>query len=235
MKHLLIIATALLLLTSANPVKAQSFTVGADTTVVRMPASFYSDSIYTGSTPVTYEWHVTACDFPADWLLASGMCDNLLCYSISTLWPSSSTHTTNAYSAFDTGVLKLSLDRFSMTSSGCYYITAALQNASVPADAGVETFKVCFSPASLQTSVAKVGIAPVIYPNPVHDELTVSFDATKDVNSIKITDVTGRVVILEEYNSGSVKLNTHNLSIGTYLLSGYHNGVIVNTCSFIKE
>jgi hypothetical protein len=74
-----------------------------------------------------------------------------------------------------------------------------------------------------------------LYPNPAKDKMNIVFNNTNDVNSMKITDVTGRVVHTENIasNANSIEVNTKNYPAGIYFCE--INGETTNeTLKFTK-
>lgn len=64
-----------------------------------------------------------------------------------------------------------------------------------------------------------------VYPNPVHDNLTISFD--KNISSVTIYNMVGQQVLTKAINANKTTLDVSSLSSGVYL-------VIVNSGSEIK-
>ena len=61
-----------------------------------------------------------------------------------------------------------------------------------------------------------------VFPNPANEEVTVSFNASKEKTNIEVFDIQGRLVMEDsnerEIGSNKVKLNTSGLSSGIYIL-----------------
>ena len=55
------------------------------------------------------------------------------------------------------------------------------------------------------------------YPNPVNDQLTISYSET--ITNVAVFDLNGRLVIQKDFNSDTVQLSFHNLSAGTYMVN----------------
>ena len=70
-----------------------------------------------------------------------------------------------------------------------------------------------------------------VYPNPVHDMLTIKTGFNLTGAKIKITNAAGRVVLTPKINEGRV--NVAGLPAGIYWLSIMKDGK-TNTISFIK-
>ena len=91
------------------------------------------------------------------------------------------------------------------------------------------------TPAGIHSGSASnetIGLAP----NPVNNWLNVSFNDLKDINAMKIVDITGRTIYSSalQGNEKSVRINTSSYSPGVYFLSAnLGNGAI--TKKFIKQ
>lgn len=100
-----------------------------------------------------------------------------------------------------------------------YYAATSLGNCiSEPL---AVTVSIILSNDSFATNSLKV------YPNPVSDILTVSYNEV--IDSITIYNMMGQVVIKEKSSSNTIIVNTSNLTAGTYLVritSGNNNKVI---------
>jgi hypothetical protein len=57
-----------------------------------------------------------------------------------------------------------------------------------------------------------------LYPNPAKDKMNIAFSNTNNVNSIRITDLTGRIVYTKTIanNTNAIEVNTNNYSPGIY-------------------
>ena len=61
-----------------------------------------------------------------------------------------------------------------------------------------------------------------VYPNPFNDKITV--DSEHKINSLRIIDVNGRVMLSS--NDGSKTISTSNLSPGVYILEINHQKIV---------
>jgi len=133
-------------------------------------------------------------------------------------------------------VVCLDDDNVALTGSpagGTFSGTAVTGNSFSPSTAGVGNYLItymytdtlgCSNWASDSIMVDPcLGIAQVVTngisvsPNPASDVLNVSWNSTTQVSSIKIMDVTGRVVMTENVANGNTKqLNISSLPAGTY-------------------
>ncbi len=58
-----------------------------------------------------------------------------------------------------------------------------------------------------------------IYPNPVSNQLMISFSKDVKVNSMKAIDISGRIVLAQELNQQDfIQINTKEFSKGKYFL-----------------
>ncbi len=225
--------SALFLLFGCVSAKAQSFTV-ADT-IIAHGTGFYYDTAVTGSSAVTYDWRVSACDFPADWRTstAAGVCDNNSCRGFSLLWPSGATYTSNPYAAASTYVLELQLDFSLVTTTGTHYATMELKNTAITTDVKYETFYITFLP-SLGAPVVTKASGFNIFPNPATNVLNVVSDASG--NMVKVSDIYGREVASSALAAGGAAIDIASMPQGMYFVSLFSsNGEVVATQKFVKE
>jgi len=74
-----------------------------------------------------------------------------------------------------------------------------------------------------------------LYPNPANNKINIVFDNSNDINSIRITDITGRTVYTEiiANNTNAITVNTSHYTPGIYFCE--INGVTtVETIKFTK-
>jgi Secretion system C-terminal sorting domain len=90
-------------------------------------------------------------------------------------------------------------------------------------DVGFETLPNSIFLAVVQTPCALLGIdkkelvgSIKIFPNPANNFININ--AKSNINKIQITDLNGRIISNENFNSENVSLNLEQLSIGMYLL-----------------
>ena len=72
-----------------------------------------------------------------------------------------------------------------------------------------------------------------IYPNPTIDKINITNLNNKSCQ-IKITDLQGRIVLIQE-NQTNNQINVSNLNSGIYLLQLYNNHQLLNTYKIIKQ
>lgn len=173
---------------------AQSFTMQADTVYYTISGSGITnneDAVIPNSDTVTLHWHVIYCNFPTSWMTASGICDNVLCYTMNGLWPSGIETTTAPYDT--TGDFHLQIANNIATDVGCYYVTIMIKNESAN-DSTKATFAVCHDAAAVPEITSALQEA-TLYPNPATDAATLSFSMANDAAvSVRVYDVTGRDV-----------------------------------------
>ena len=80
---------------------------------------------------------------------------------------------------------------------------------------------------------SNAGVNVKIYPNPASGTINVS-GVAKD-NTIRITDVTGKVVIEQKVESNLATINLGSLSTNMYMLQVVENGKIVLTQKIVKK
>lgn len=68
-----------------------------------------------------------------------------------------------------------------------------------------------------------------VFPNPVNELLHIQAKGESDLTSIKITDINGRVLLREKYNSENACIDFSNIQPGVYIISGYSSkGMVFN-------
>ncbi len=105
------------------------------------------------------------------------------------------------------------------SSTSCYTLRVATGTASRIAD---------------ETLTALKGAAS-IYPNPVHNELTISMGNYTDPVSVTVTDMHGSKVLSQTF-AGTSRFNTSRLTVGIYMvIIRDKNGAVVKQEKIIKE
>jgi hypothetical protein len=74
-----------------------------------------------------------------------------------------------------------------------------------------------------------------LYPNPTNDKVNIVFDNSNDINSIRITDITGRAVYTEiiANNTNAITVNTSHYTPGIYFCE-INRATTVETIKFTK-
>jgi len=91
------------------------------------------------------------------------------------------------------------------------------------ADANSSDYSLYFTDA--QTSIEKNEYNFEIYPNPANDFVNI-INNEKELLNINITDITGKVIITQEF-TGNSKINVHDLDNGIYFLSIFKDNKII--------
>jgi hypothetical protein len=60
-----------------------------------------------------------------------------------------------------------------------------------------------------------------VFPNPVNEHLHIQAKGESDLTSIEITDINGKVLLREKYNSDNACIDFSNIQPGVYIISGY--------------
>ena len=223
-----------LLFSNAISSKAQSFSVVHDTmylTTTSAGPDVVKDSVY-NTTPsgINIQWKVIATDFPMCWQERSAMCETIACYQMSTdLWPTTVHHATYG-PGYD--LITLNTLDLSACTPGCYYLTARLNNAAIPADTALITFIVCKPTPSKATQVTQ-SREIAIYPVPATSVLYLE-PGSADIRSVVIYNIIGRQMGKYEANAGS--MNIEHLPAGIYyarLLN--EGGDVIATRKFTKQ
>lgn len=254
MKKNLLLICCLFLVGAGTNLKAQSFSVQHDTVTatVNGVASVNDYIINLTTSPITLSWHVTASNFPADWLTqaAFGVCDNNVCYSNGPdthghsmqLWNDTASlepgvvFTTNPYGDTTTqGPFYLSLNLSGATTTGCHFVTITLTQSGVIGGSKTMTFIICKTPASTPV-IAKATDNVLLYPNPANSEVNVVYDASADVKNIAIYNIIGKVLTVYRVTGSSANLNIENIPSGIYFARLYNSaGNVVATRKFTKQ
>jgi hypothetical protein len=80
---------------------------------------------------------------------------------------------------------------------------------------------------------SKTGAEVKIYPNPAYDKVTISGVTTG--NTIRVADVTGKVVIEQKAEGNLATVNLGNLSTNMYILQVVENGKVVHSQKIVKK
>ncbi len=240
MKKSIILSFICFICLVASEIKAQSFTVLADTIfyAATPTAETIFDTVSTGSSAVPYSWKVIDCNFPADWLSpgASGFCDHDLCRTLYSLWPSGITCNTTPYDTGSTWVLDLALDLGPASTTGCFYVTVRLNNTSIPTDVDTETWYVCYAGAALDVSGGKVKKEISLFPNPANDILNTLFDPNSGICKLEIIDVSGKLIHAQSCSNGNAKISILDIPQGVYFIRFVNSeGAVIAVRRFIKN
>lgn len=217
-------AFSLLALTNVRS-QAQSFTVANDTVTATYTSGTqnYEDAVTNTSTNVndslTLKWAVIASNFPADWVAASGICDNNICYPMNSLWPSGAVKQSKKYPD-GIGDFHLQTTLSSATTGGTYYVTVRLYNYYIPTDSATETYIISYTPTGIANVINYKDIA--LYPNPATTQTTLAFNLQQSSKvEIAAYDELGRLVYslpAQQMATGKqqISIPTGNLSAGIY-------------------
>ena len=179
-----------------NKAQAQTFGVTSDTVSYLITGTTLTNihnDITAVVDSVVLNWNVVYSDLPADWVSASGICDNFLCYNMSALWPSGTEETSKKYKTTGNHDFHMQLNQGLVTTTGCYYVTCKLVNRAAP-DSVYSTFKVCKAAVGVNDVHTVAGNVKV-YPSPAADNASVQFTTSQQAAvSIAVIDAMGRVV-----------------------------------------
>ncbi|HTM65067.1 MAG TPA: T9SS type A sorting domain-containing protein [Flavipsychrobacter sp.] len=219
---------------SFGQVKAQSFSMARDTTVIFTGASGDVHNTLTNLTtdPLPITWRMTNSSIASGWVV-SGVCDINLCYNWAgdvemggtkncTVNPSSNMDFKVQYNATGGAIGSSSFITFRFVDGN----TGLLKTA---------TFIATKVPTGV-VNVSKVDDDVVLYPNPAKDDLNVIFDPNSDVKNIAVYNLIGKIVSIYKVNGNSAKINVSNVPSGIYfvrLLDG--QGRVVATRKFTRQ
>jgi len=226
--------------------QAQSFTTQYDTVyaTVNGISAVYDYIINTGSTSVTLNWKVIACNFPHDWLGVTqfGICDNQYCYGNNSdmhLWNDTTdvgqTFTSLPYPDTTTrGKFDLSLDLTATTSTGTYYVTINLASVGIGSTSRNITFIISKWPTSVPGVSRTDNIS--LYPNPASNELNLVYEGLPDVKTIAVYNIIGKVMSVYRVNGTSANLDLENVPSGIYFARLMNaQGDVLATRKFAKQ
>ncbi len=243
MKKILLAVFTFLALSVPGIVKANSWTVWADTVYATVDSNYLVEDtiLVTGSSTYALTWHVIASDFPPDWLTltAFGACDNNQCYnntSLTNVWngTTGSSFTSNPYSSAGPGDFHLLLN-LKGVSTGTHYMTINLQDPSLSAKTA--TFIINKPVVTGVTPVMPHTDEVILYPNPATNELNVVYDASADVKNIAVYNIIGKALTVYKVTANnSANLNLENLPSGIYFARLINSqGNVVVTRKFTKQ
>ncbi len=236
---------------SAPVAFSQTFTVTSDTVYISVntPNVTAVDSVYSVSATnlVTILWSVTASNFPNSWIRCLGFCDNYNCYSNSSLtvppnqiWNGTSAylpHKSKPYPAMGAGSgMTFDLSMACLDTLGCYYITVNLTDSAVATSQHNITYMVCKTALGIDnTTTAQDDIQ--LYPNPVSDELNITYSTTTHVKNITVYDMIGKVIIsTTPTQSNSATIHTSNLPSSVYFVRLVdEQGMVIATRKFTTQ
>ncbi len=74
----------------------------------------------------------------------------------------------------------------------------------------------------------------LLYPNPTSNMLNLNINSIQDYNTLKVVDISGRVMLVKSLTKNSISLDVSNLSKGMYFVTVQSNDKHVLTKKFIK-
>lgn len=220
---------------------AQTFSIEKDTAKLTYIAGSgfvnVRDSIVPiGSAPCTISWNVIATDFPADWLAGTGICDNKNCYTMSLLWPSGTSKTSNPYSS-STGVrdFHMQINLYNASSAGTHYVAIKLNNTTAAGDTTM-VYQVSYTPTDLP-SVSRSIEDISLYPNPTNNDINVVYNSNADIKTIAVYNIIGKALaIYKPVSDNSANLSLDNVPAGIYFVRLINSrGDVVVTRKFTKQ
>ena len=245
MKKILLIAMAVVSLSSSYMVDAQTITTAADTVWITTAngGTYHNDITNTTAAPINIRWSVVNHNFPQSWLDNLGICDANLCRvnnigtnSLQTGGPYTTVST--PYPAGGTALFDVQLSTGMDTAvSGTYYITCNVKDVtSASGTAKNVTFIFNKFPTSV-TKTVKAADEVTLYPNPARNELNVLFNPDAGIKIISVYNLIGKAVNVYKLSSNSsAMLDIQNLPSGIYfirLIDG--QGQVVATRKFTHQ
>lgn len=237
MKKLFLLLSLGFGLLGASVSNAQTFSFSRDTvfyTITGGTDNIYNNlNITASAAPLTLRWSVIGTNFPSDWLAATGICDNVLCYPNSSLWPSGDAQTTSPFAA-GTGGFHMVFTG-SLTTTGTHYYTVRMTNMSTMESHNATFALTAVGPTAVPTvanSIENVSL----YPNPANNEVNIIFEKNADVKTIALYNNIGRIVAVYKTTGNSANLNLENLPSGIYFARlANTQGSLVATRKFTKQ
>jgi hypothetical protein len=231
MRHFLL---SVLMVLASLGAGAQSVSSEKDTVWVYATGAYHAYDYVTNHTTdtVTVLWEVAATNFPADWLLATGMCDINNC--IGDLWPAHTEHPRYPPGTWDFHIMG---DLTDVSTDGPYYITVRLRNEAIPTDEHTQTYVVNRNTAHVAYMSRSSGDdAVVVYPNPATNVVNVMFSGLYGVTGIGVYSIIGREMKVYSTADNSAALNIEHLPSGIYFIKLLNaQGYVVATQKFTKQ
>lgn len=223
---------------------AQSFTMERDTVFVTVSGSsiqYLYDTVAPTSGSITLKWNVVSSNFPAEWISSSsgnGICDNNLCYGISSLWPSGVVRTSGTYTAVSgshTFDMQFNPSSAASTTPGTYYMRVKLVNPAAM-DSAYATFAVTVpTPSSVGNTVGRSEELQM-YPNPASNEINFVYEGSSDIKTAAIYNIIGKTMAVYRVNGNSANMSLENMPAGIYILRlANAQGQLVATRKFTKQ
>lgn len=237
---LLCSAVALLGYSNAN---AQTFTMERDTAFFTSTSATLQniyDTVAPMGSAVALKWNVVSSNFPADWLSASGICDNNNCYSFNGptgLWPAGTMKTSSSYPVAGANHdFHLQFNASGITTSGTYYVRTRLYNSATSGDTAYATFMITASAPSGVSNVNRSNEDLSLYPNPATSEINLVYGGTADVKTVSIYNIIGKLMSVYRVNGNSANMSLENMPGGIYFVRlADAQGQIVATRKFTKQ
>lgn len=236
MKKILLSLLCAVGLLSPSLVRSQSFTVANDTMITTANGGMINMNNFVTPVggPVTLQWRAIESNLPSDWTPNVGICDNVNCYILSSLYPSGTLKTTASYTAL--GDFHIQVDLSPSTTLGTYYFKLRLHNQAISTDTAVETYIISKTNPTAAAYVTKSTDNVVLYPNPANNELNVVYDASADVKNIAVYNIIGKAMTIYRVNGTSANLNLENIPSGIYFVRLINSrGDVVVTRKFTKQ
>ena len=240
MKKIFTLFCTVAILTGFSRVNAQSFTMGSDTlyyTVSGTSIITVNNTVLPATGPVTLNWNIVATNFPADWITASGLCDNQLCYNVglpTNLWPSGVVKTSFAYPVTGNHDYHLQFNQAAATTNGTYYMRVKLVNPSAP-DSVYATWILTKAAVGVE-QVNKSSEELSLYPNPANSEINIVYSGSADVKTVSIYNIIGKLMSVYRINGNSANMSLENMPGGIYFVRlADAQGQILATRKFTKQ
>ncbi len=229
MKKIVTLLAAAVTLCTAK-VNAQSFTMTSDTVTMNLVGGVGSgittldDYVASVTGAVTLHWHVIYSDFPTSWKGACGICDNNLCYTLNSLWPSGTYKTSSPYTSAGVHDFHMQINQSGLTGGGCHYTTVQLTNegATPSPDSTTATFKICRDATGVN-DVNNVFSSVKVYPNPAANQAQLSFTLTETSEvAMGVYDLAGRMVYVQPVTTMNAGVKTLTIPVGDLAAGIYH-------------
>jgi hypothetical protein len=186
--------------------------------------------IVSGFSDRSLQWRHVSHSFPSSWTV-EGFCDNLACYSMSTIgnnmWRSTDL-VTSAYSDFHLSFLNT-------PTNGTAIMQIEVRDTAVPGSNRTLTFIASKTPQGITTTVRSEESIKV-YPNPARESVNVIFNADNNVKTISVYNLLGQPVSVFHVAGNSANLPLGDAPAGVYFLRMYDaQGRIVATRRFTRQ
>lgn len=194
---------------------AQSFTVENSQVLITYtePVSGLNHIFSTNGTDLKLRWRVINCNFPTDWLGASGFCDNNLCRYADVLCPSTDPIECTFPAASEAVAIGWSFNLDDVQTYGTYSVTLELTDINDLQSTATQTYEIS---RPSQKALGKNLDNSFVYPNPAKNNITIQNLIGTNAQTITIFNAVGVKVIDIIAMNGANHVDVSKLPAGLY-------------------